>query len=629
MTTQQPPQARVSASGSSAFYRPIGDYGVIGDMHSAMLISSEGSIDWGCLPHFDSPAVFLRLLDHRKGGYCSIQPAGVIASSRRYLGPTNILETTFTTRTGRLVLIDFMPVQKRKETEPTGKDVAADHRVIRLLRCPQGTVDVAIDIKPTFSFASEAVQVHKLGQGIALFKGRTDALQVQCPRLFVQDEGRVSSEIQLHAGEQACVVLSYGTVGATVQPWALEDALRALDRTQAYWKEWSETFRYQGEYQEQMLRSALLLKLLTYEPTGAIVAAPTTSLPEAIGGARNWDYRLTWLRDSQFVITALMYRGYFGEAHDFFHFLKDASKGPIDELQILCGIRGERVQSEQLLTHLDGYRGSRPVRVGNAAGSQKQLDVYGELLNCMHAYSHIAAKADQRPHAEEVWGMVEPLADFVVQHWREPDNGIWESRGGQRHFVTSKAMCWVALDRAIQLAAITGATGHVPRWSKERDAIRESVLGEGFNAEIGAFVQSYGSRMLDASVLRLPIYGLIDPADPRMLATIQRIERQLMKNGLVYRYVDIGDNIPGDEATFTSCTFWLINNYILLDRWEEARELFHHVLSFQNPLYLFAEEIEPLTREQLGNFPQALTHVSLMSAAGHMEKREREAKQRR
>ena len=600
-------------------YRPIADYGVIGDMHTAVLISSDGSIDWGCLPHFDSPAVFLRLLDHRKGGYCSVAVASLKATSRRYAGPTNILETTFIAESGRLVLTDFMPVQKRKEPEPTGRDVSADHRVIRLLRCTEGTVDISFAIRPTFSFASETAVVHSSGADIAVFEGRSDILQVQCPGLAVQDDGRGLAEIQIRAGEQVCVVLSYGGAGSDIRPWALNDALAALERTQCYWTEWSKSFRYDGEYPDEVLRSALLLKLLTFEPTGAILAAPTTSLPEAIPGERNWDYRLSWLRDSQFVLTALMHRGYFGEAHDFFHFLKEASRGPVDELQILYGIRGERIQSERLLSYLDGYRGSKPVRVGNAAGAQKQLDVYGELLNCMYAYSNIAAKPDQKPHAEELWSMVGPFADFVVRHWREPDNGIWESRGGQRHFVHSKAMCWVALDRAIKLSSIMGMSDGVSAWRKERDTILDSVLTEGFSPEAGAFVQSYGSRMLDASVLRLPIHGMIDAADPRMLSTIRQIERQLVKNGLVYRYVDIGDNISGDEATFTTCTFWLINNYILLGRLQEAKELFEHVLSFQNTLQLFAEEIEPATREQLGNFPQALTHVALMSSAGHFE----------
>jgi len=323
-----------------------------------------------------------------------------------------------------------------------------------------------------------------------------------------------------------------------------------------------------------------------------------------------------------------MYRGYFNEAHDFFHFLKECSKGPVDDMQILYGIRGERVQTEQLVEHLDGYRGSRPVRVGNAAGAQKQLDVYGELLNAMYAYSSIAAEVDRKRHAEELWSMVWPLADFVVSHWREPDNGIWESRGGLRHFVHSKAMCWVALDRAVQLASIVGAPSEVSQWERERDAILVSVLNQGFDKESGAFVQSYGSHMLDASVLRLPIHGMIRADEPRMLSTIRRIERQLMKNGLVYRYVDIGDNIPGNEATFTSCTFWLVSNYILLDRLSEAKELFEHVLSFQNPLGLFAEEIEPVSRAQLGNFPQALTHVALMSSAGRMARYRREKERR-
>ena len=608
-------------AGSNNSYRPIADYGVIGDMHTAVLISSSGSIDWGCLPHFDSQAMFLRLLDHGKGGYCSLEPAEIVKTSRCYLGPTNILETTFDTAGGRLVLTDFMPVQKRQEPEPTGKDAWADHRVVRLVRCSEGAVNISFAVKPTFSFASEIAKVRSEEKGIVVFEGRSDVLQVRCPGLAVEGAGQAAAQFKVHAGEQVCIVLSYGSAGTKISPWTLDDALSALERTRDYWNEWSQSFQYDGEYRGEVLRSALLLKLLTYEPTGAIIAAPTTSLPEAIPGERNWDYRLSWLRDSQFVITALMHRGYFGEAHDFFHFLKDAAKGPVDELQILYGIRGERVQTEHILSYLDGYCGSKPVRVGNAAGGQKQLDVYGELLNCMYSYSGIASLPQRKPHAEELWPMVEPLADFVVRHWREPDNGIWESRGGQRHFVHSKAMCWVALDRAIKLASIVGAAGRDSAWQKERDAILHSVLTEGYNAAAGAFVQSYGSNTLDASVLRLPIHGMIDAADPRMLSTIRQIERGLMKNGLVYRYVDIGDHIPGDEATFTTCTFWLIHNYILLGRLQEAKELFEHVLSFQNPLGLFAEEIEPESRQHLGNFPQALTHVALMSAAGHLAAR--------
>jgi GH15 family glucan-1,4-alpha-glucosidase len=614
---QNTPAARQRIEDSAA-YRPIADYGVIGDMHTAVLISSNGSIDWGCLPYFDSPAMFLRLLDYRKGGYCSIEVAACKTTSRRYLGSTNILETTFAAAGGRLTLTDFMPVQKREGPDPAGRDVSTNHRVVRLLRCVEGTVDVQLMIKPTFNFASETAKVRSGGDGTAVFEGRDTLLQVECPGLTLQNDGQAVAKIRMRSGQRACLVLSYGAPGAAVRPWTLDDTFKALQKTEQYWLEWSQAFQFEGAYRDEVLRSSLLLKLLTFEPTGAIVAAPTSSLPEALPGQRNWDYRFSWLRDSQFVITALMHRGYFGEAHDFFHFLKDASKSPVEDLQILYGIRGERIQTEELVDNLDGYRGSKPVRIGNAAGAQKQLDVYGELLNCIYAYSNIAVEAERKPHAEELWPMVSPLADYVVGHWREPDNGIWESRGGLRHFVHSKAMCWVALDRAIELAAIVGAPGDVSEWRSGRDAIRDSVLTEGFNREAGAFVQSYGSRMLDASVLRLPIHGLIEASDPRMLSTIRRIERQLMKDGLVYRYVDIGDHIPGDEATFTTCTFWLVNNYVLLDRLQEAKELFEHVLSFKNDLGLFAEEIEPVSREQLGNFPQALTHVGLISSAGGM-----------
>ena len=459
---------------------------------------------------------------------------------------------------------------------------------------------------------------------MVLFQGRQAALQVQCPELTIEADGRAFAHIRLAAGERTCIVLTYASAGSGAKPVSLGEALAALERTEQYWTEWSRTFQYNGDYRDEVLRSTLVAKLLTFEPTGAIVASPTTSLPEAIGGQRNWDYRLSWLRDSQFVITALMHRGYFGEAHDFFHFLHEAAKGPADEIQILYGIRGERVQREHYLTYLEGYRESKPVRVGNAAGAQKQMDVYGELLNCMHSYSKMAASAaDQKAHAEEVWSMVAPLADLAAQHWREPDNGIWESRGGQRHFVHSKAMCWVALDRAIKLASIAGQAGNITAWQQEQEAILNSILSEGFNAELGAFVQSYGSSVLDASILRLPIHGVIEAADPRMLSTIQQIESQLTKDGLVYRYRSSGDQLEGQEAAFTTCTFWLINNYILLGRRSEAKELFEHVLSFQNDLQLFAEEIDPSTGEQLGNFPQALTHVGLISAAGHLAARDR------
>ena len=596
-------------------YTPIGEYAVIGNMHTALLIGPEGSIDWGCFPDFDSPAVFLRLLDRRKGGYCSIELNDLVSSSRRYLEKTNILETTFVTRNGRLRMTDFMPVRKRRQVELPDPEMPADHRLVRVFECVEGSVQFTIHVKPTFNFASESAEIRSDGDANKIFLGRTDALHVHCPHLQNQND-QVCAEIRLSAGEQTCAVLSYGRRGEQIGTLDRDEALTALRETTEYWTKLSENFRYQGEYQDEVLRSALILKLLTFEPTGAIVAAPTSSLPEAIGGGRNWDYRLSWLRDSQFVVTALMDLGYFDEAHDFFHFMKDACKGPMEDMRILYGIRGERLQQEEVLAHLEGYRGSKPVRVGNAAARQKQLDVYGELLDCMYSYSQTAAsETERKSHAAEMWSMVEPMAEYVVRHWQELDNGIWESRGGLQHFVHSKAMCWVALERAARLARSMGADKHVDAWGTERDAIMQSLVTKGFDTELGAFVQSYGSRALDASTLRLSILGVIAPDDPRMLSTIKQIERRLMQHGLVYRYIEPLDDIPGEEAAFATCTFWLINNYILLGRLEEAREFFQHVLSYQSPLQLFAEEIDPVSGEQLGNFPQALTHVALINAA--------------
>lgn len=610
-------QARVPVvSNLDSEYRPISDYAVIGDTHTAVLISSDGSIDWGCLPHFDSPAMFLRLLDARKGGYCALTMQSPVGSSRRYLESSNILESTFVTRTGRMVIIDFMPVRKHTESHPMGQDISAAHRIVRLIRCVEGTVEFSVEIKPTFSFATERAQVPVHSAGITVFQGKSDALHVHCPGIKIESDGRGVAKRRLESGDETFVVLVYNEAGVKPERLELADVRKALRETRQYWTEWSKTFSYNGEWRDELLRSALLLKLLTFEPTGAIVAAPTTSLPEAIGGARNWDYRLTWLRDSQFAMMALMDLGYFGEARDFFYFLKSAAAGPTEDLQILYGIRGERRQKEAILKHLQGYRGSRPVRVGNLAGGQRQLDVYGELLDCMYSFATRDASVDDRKFfAADIGPMVRPLAEYVIRHWREPDSGIWESRGPLRHFVHSKAMCWVALERAIRLASILGNRRAPATWKRERDAILTSVLNEGFNPEVGAFVKFYGSTELDASILRLPMLGVIDPQDPRMLSTIKQIERSLIRNGLVYRYAEAEDNIPGEEATFTSCTFWLVNNYVMLGRLREAKELFQHVLSFQSPLGLFAEETDPVTGEQLGNYPQAMTHVSLIGSA--------------
>ncbi|HWB86708.1 MAG TPA: glycoside hydrolase family 15 protein [Bryobacteraceae bacterium] len=623
MSEREPSSDHTASTTAPYDYQPIANYGVIGDMHTAVLISADGSIDWACLPHFDNPAMFLRLLDRRKGGYCAVHADSIVGQSRQYLEATNILETTFVTRSGRMVLIDFMPVRHGERPGASGPSLISDHRIVRLIRCVAGRVDFTVDVKPTFGFAAETVKPASAGPGIVVFEGCNDTLHVQCSQIAVQDDGRAAAWIRLSAGEQMCMVLSSGRSGGREDGLGLDGALEALTQTRRFWTDWSGRFQYEGEYREEILRSILVLKLLTFEPTGAIVAAPTTSLPELVGGSRNWDYRFSWLRDSQFAMTALMHCGYIDEAHDFLHFLQDASKGLVDHLHILYGIRGEHVRSERLLTHLEGYRRSTPVRVGNAAATQKQSDVYGELLNCMSVYAYSTdSKTEEKARASEVWPLASALAGWVTRHWQEPDHGIWESRREPLHFVHSKAMCWVALDKAIKLASVVDPGADIENWRAEQRTILDSILKNGFDPEVGAFMQSYGSKVLDAAVLRLPLQGVIDVKDPRMLSTIQQIERRLFRDGLVYRFDSAEDFTR--EAAFTSCTLWLISNYILLGRIEEAREVLQRVLSFQNPLRLFSEEIEPHTRQQLGNFPQTLTHVGLISAVAHLEGKQRD-----
>ena len=601
-------------------YRPIKDYAVIGDTHSAALISSEGSLDWACLPHFNSGAVFLRILDDEKGGYCSINPSDVKTRSRRYLPGTNILETTFTTGSGVLQLTDFMPLRRRREPTHSGQDVDSDHQIIRLLRCLSGSVETVIELYPTFNFACDHAKV-ETREGALVFSTRRDELHVHGLAFQVVADNRARAQVRLRAGGAALLCLRHAGSGSPVMPVDLPRAEALLAETREYWESWLQTCHYRGSYRDSVLRSALTAKLLTFEPSGAIVAAPTTSLPEEIGGERNWDYRFTWVRDASFTLTALMVLGYYGEASDFLHFFRRTCPNPEKSFQILYGIDGEHEQREVELKHLKGYRDSRPVRIGNAAARQKQLDVYGELLQSIYLYAtHEAFARHREPFLDELWRLVRQIADHVTRVWRQPDSGLWEMRGRERQFVDSNALCWAGLDRAVKLAYVLKEKEDLEVWKRERDAIYQSIMENGFNPKLGAFVQSYGSEALDASSLRLPIIGLIGAGDPRMLSTVRQIEQQLVRQGLVYRYRNVDDGVSGEEkGTFAMCTFWLVDAYTLLGRLREAEELFEHVLSFQNDVGLFSEEIDPDSGEQLGNFPQAFTHISLINSAARLE----------
>ena len=599
-------------------YRPISDYGVIGDTHSAALVSSSGSIDWACLPYFDSPAVFLRILDDPKGGYCSIDAAETKKITRRYLPGTPILETTFQCAGGTLQVTDFMPLRRLEHLSEEGQDVAADRRIIRLLRCTAGSVNVNLEIKPTFDFARENPKP-ATNRDVVEFKTKHGLLQLCGPNLSLRGDA-ARSEIHLESGEDSFVAISHADHEPDLMTLDLDRIQQALQNTQSYWQRWAKACIYEGEFRDLLMRSAITLKLLTFEPTGAIVAAPTTSLPEQIGGERNWDYRFTWVRDSSLTLMALMGLGYFGEAHDFLHFFKRITPDTEHGFQILYGIRGEKHFEEIELKHLDGYRSSRPVRIGNAAATQKQLDIYGELMQCVHLYAnHEAFEHRQQEFLEDSWPMIHGMADFAAKHWHEPDSGLWEIRGAERQFVDSNALCWVALDRALQLASTKGANGNLSHWAQNRDAIRQSILDHGYDPEVGSFVQSYGSKLVDASALRLSMIGLIEARDPRMISTVKQIEKRLMHDGLVYRYRHTDDGVKGDEGTFVMCTFWLMDNYIMQGRLKEAEELFNHVVSYRNDLGLMSEEIDAENGELLGNFPQGFTHISMINTAIRLE----------
>ncbi len=584
--------------------RPIGDYGLIGDLRTAALVSSEGAINWWCAPRFDSPSVFARLLDAERGGYCSLGLVDGRPAGRAYEPRTNVLRTAFAASSGRLEVVDAMPLA----------DGGAAGRIWRVATCVEGRVDVELLVAPAFRYATIRPVLAALPGIGGVARGEGEVLVVRGEADLAAEAGRLVARFSLRAGERRRFELAYhAEPDPPVSPLDGADLDAALARLTETWQRWADGCRYQGAYREQVVRSALVLKLLTYDPTGAIVAAPTTSLPEEIGGERNWDYRYSWLRDAAFTVSALYHLGYVDEADAFLDWVCTVSARDAGRLQIVYGVDGERDLPERTLDHLAGHRSSRPVRVGNTAARQFQLDVYGEVLDCVHACRRFG-----RDRATPLWPHLRDLVDWVCDHWQEPDSGIWEMRGAPRHFVSSKAMAWVALDRGVRMAEELGLPADGERWSRERDAVRAEVLEWGWDEGLGAFAQAYGAPALDAANLLLPLVGFIAADEPRMRATIERTLERLTVNGLVYRYVDDGDGLPGSEGTFAISTFWLIQNLVFLGRTDEAQARFERMLGRANDLGLFSEEIDPTTGELLGNFPQAFTHLGLITAAVHL-----------
>jgi GH15 family glucan-1,4-alpha-glucosidase len=664
-------------------YRPVAEYGVIGDCRTAALIGPDGSVDWCCMPHFDSPAIFLRLLDAEKGGYFQVCPTTGFASQMTYLPATNMLQTIFRTGTGELRLVDCMPIRARQPSASAvaarlkprllhhssvglraglereiGNDVAAAHRILRVATCLEGSMDITVTLKTTFDYARMPAQVQQLsltdGMAGAILSagGRYLTLVVRplSPNLSNTDvtihhDGDVlSASLALVAGERVAISLNYArtlTEARTLaHNLATHDVDADLHETMSYWHAWAADFRYDGPYQQAVLRSALALKLCTFEPTGAIIAAPTTSLPEGIGGVRNWDYRYTWLRDSAFTLGALGQIGYYGEARDYFHFMHDLEIKRIDDLRIMYSIRGESGDhlAEQELTHLEGYQQSRPVRIGNGAALQQQMDVYGEVLDS--AYSYLRQSGFRHGHrisepARDLRTMTEMIADYVAEHWRETDQGIWEVRGTPRAFVYSRAMCWVALDRACRMAEHHGHTRHISRWDAHCQAIRDEIEQNGYSDVLHSFTQSYGDSVLDSANLRLALVRFQRASQPQMSSTILTTANLLSSDdGLLYRYLDIEtshrsqkglqpsqrdqlaiDGLPGGEGAFMACSWWLVSALCHLGKIEEAQRRFEQLLTYASPLGLYAEEVDPATGALLGNYPQAFTHIGLINSA--------------
>jgi GH15 family glucan-1,4-alpha-glucosidase len=601
--------APVAATAST----PIADYGLLADCNSAALVDRAGSIDWLCLPRYDSAAIFARILGS-DAGHWSIRPAGAFTSERRYLPGTLVIETTFTTDTGTVRLVDAMAAAEGQRGHDLGFD--APHEVLRSVEGVAGEVELVMELapRPEYGLIRPLIRVEE--EGARTFGAGRVAVRSAVP-LEVEDATMRASFV-VAADEQLGFSLRWAAPERrdAPQPTPSDRVAARIGDTAEAWRSWeAEHDIYDGERRELVRLSARVLKGLTYRPTGAIVAAPTTSLPETVGGERNWDYRFSWIRDSSLTIEALYIGACPDEAEEFVSFMTSAAGGRAGEgsLQIMYGIGGEHDLSERVLEHLAGWRESGPVRVGNGAWNQVQLDVYGELLNALHLYR--ARLGDLHP---EIQAFVADLADTAARRWMERDSGIWEMRGEPLHHLSSKVMCWTALDRAVELAPQLGEHARADEWAAARDEIRAAILDRGWSEERQSFAQSFDSDELDAAVLLMPIYGFLPATDPRMRSTIEAVARDLTEDGLVLRYRnqegENADGLTGEEGTFVVCSFWLVSCLAQAGEVERAERLYAQLAGYANDLGLLAEEIDTASGEQLGNFPQAYSHIGLITA---------------
>lgn len=594
-------------------YTKIADYGLIGDCHTAALVSRFGSIDWLCVPRFDSPSLFGRILDADRGGCFAIQPADSFDAGFEYIGNSGVLKTTFETDRGKAALIDFMPLSAGKRPRSFAKPHVA-HRLIRIVEGLAGEVTLKVNVQPRPNYGRDKPGFGAFEHGLTLNTGNGAHRLLYSTVELTPREMHAEAIVRIRPGERVAFVLELQAPPGPAVAGELFGALNQLDSTLKFWEAWSQGCRYRGPYEKVVIRSAVTLKMLTYAATGGMVAAPTTSLPEKIGGIRNWDYRYTWIRDASFGVYALSLAGHPEDAAHFLQWACDiALQCGSGNLKIVYGLNGEDSLPEYPLDHLEGYMCSKPVRVGNDASRQFQLDVYGELLDCFHTSRRLGHLPPEL--LTQLWSVIKPQVDFAAKHWHKPDNGIWEVRSEPRHFVYSKVMAWVALDRGIKAAEELGLAADVDEWRNQRNILRTEILQKGYNPAINSFSQAYNDTALDAANLLLPLVRFIDADDRRMRTTVEAVRQRLFSDGMVYRYRAVNDGLPGGEATFGVCTFWLIDNLTALGEVDEARALFENTLAQATELGLFAEEFDPKTDAHLGNFPQALTHIGLINAA--------------